>query len=58
MPCFGNGGSRFCGEYNFPGVYYFCLNRFSRMRTVLYLKPETVSAGRRKFLYHCLKYMN
>lgn len=22
------------------------------MRTVLYLKPETVSAGRRKFLYH------
>lgn len=28
MPCFGNGGSRFCGEYNFPGVYYFCLNRF------------------------------
>lgn len=28
MPCFGNGGSRFYGEYNFPGGYYFCLNRF------------------------------
>ena len=53
MPCFRN------GEYDFPGGYYFCLNRFfQRMGTMLYLKPETVSACRRKFLHHCLKYMN
>ena len=59
MPCFRNGGSRFCGEYNFPGGYYFCLNRFfQRMGTMLYLKLETVSVCRRKFLHHCLKYMN
>lgn len=53
MPCFGN------EEYDFPGGYYFCLNRFfQRMGTMLYLKLETVSACRRKFLHHCLKYMN
>lgn len=52
-PCFGN------EEYDFPGGYYFCLNRFfQRMGTMLYLKLETVSACRRKFLHHCLKYMN
>ena len=52
-PCFGK------EEYDFPGGYDFCLNRFfQRMGTMLYLKLETVSACRRKFLHHCLKYMN